>query len=146
MLTAFIDANVFFSAVKSKSGGSYFIIELAKKKKIKIITVVHALSEAERNIQKKLGVKFLNDHYENLLFANPVVQSLVDLPLSVEDKLRNFVPKKDIPILAGAIMSGARFLITLDKIHFLDNKKLLDLNLSILITTPGGFIQNYILK
>jgi len=146
MLTIFVDANVFFSAVKSKSGGSSFIIELAKKKKIKITTVIHALSEAERNIQKKLDVKSLNSHYENLLFANPIIQSLVNLPLSVEDKLRNFVPEKDVPILAGAIMSGAGFLITLDKAHFLNNKKLLDLNLSILITTPGDFIQNYILK
>ncbi|TSC75332.1 MAG: hypothetical protein G01um101433_906 [Parcubacteria group bacterium Gr01-1014_33] len=76
MPKAFLDANVFFAAVASKTGGSYFILELAKKRMTEIVTVAYALSEAERNIQKKLGDRVLATHYENLLAASPVIQSL----------------------------------------------------------------------
>ena len=51
----FLDANVFFAAAGSPTGGSAFVLELAKHKKIQATTVGHALVEAERNIQKKLG-------------------------------------------------------------------------------------------
>ena len=39
MRRVFLDANVFFSGVRSAEGGSYFILELAKKKKIEACTV-----------------------------------------------------------------------------------------------------------
>lgn len=143
MRRVFLDANVFFAAVRSATGGSYFVIELAKKKQIEAGTVVHALAEAERNIQEKLGTSALCIHYENLLTAKPVIQSLANLPSALETKLRQVLPEKDIPILAGAILSGARVLVTLDQKHLLKNKKLAVLNLPFAVITPGDFLQKY---
>src|SRR3989344_531418 len=113
MLRAFLDANVFFATVKSSQGGSYFILELDKSRLVKIITVVHALAEAERNIEKKLGKEALAKHYENLLVLRPQIQSLEMLPLGLEEKLKSYLPEKDLPILAGAILADVNFLITL---------------------------------
>jgi len=73
-IKAFLDANVFFAGARSSQGGSGFILELAKKHQIEVITIKHALLEAERNIQKKLGGKYLIRHYQNLLDIKPKIQ------------------------------------------------------------------------
>ncbi len=143
MSKAFLDANIFFAAAKSHFGGSYFILELAKKRRITVVTSAHALAEVERNIEKKLGGEALNEHYENLLEIRPKIQSLEMLPLGLEEKLKAYIPEKDIPILAGAILSEVDCFITLDKKHFLGNKNLSKLNLPFAILTPGSFIQRY---
>lgn len=145
MHKVFVDANIFFAAVKSKTGGSYFILELAKKGFVEVVTVAHALSEAERNIAKKLDEAALARHYENLLVIHPRIQSLAEVPAETERKFSGIVPEKDMPIVLGALLSGAGFLITLYRKHFLDNNKLRTLRLPFIILTPGDFIQNYIL-
>lgn len=143
MQRIFLDANVFFAAVASRSGGSYFIIELAKKGLLNVITVAHALAEAERNIERKLGEQALCVHYDNLIAIQPTVQSLEDIPSALEQKLSVVVPEKDVPILAGAMLSGADALITLDRKHLLKNEKITSLRIQFLILTPGDFIQKY---
>lgn len=143
MKRVFLDANIFFAAVQSQIGGSHFIIELAKRNKLKIVTVVHALAEAEHNIGKKIDVAALQIHYENLLYSKPTIQSLIGIPKELEKKLILYVPEKDIPILAGAILSKAEVLITLDKKHFLGNEKLHNTNFNIVIATPGDFLKMY---
>lgn len=144
MHRVFLDANVFFAAVKSDTGGSYFIIELAKKRLIEVITVAHALAEAERNIKIKIGSRALPRHYENLLATKSKIQSLVGISRTLEEKCAAFVPEKDLPILIGAVVSGAGTLITLDRKHFLESEKLKAVRLPFLIMTPGNFIQKYI--
>ncbi len=145
MPKAFLDANIFFAAVASRTGGSYFILELAKQRMIEIATVAYALSEAERNIQKKLGSRALAAHYENLLAASPVVQSLAQVPKEQEERLAALVSAKDIPIVLGAFLNGATALITLDRKHLLDNTRLHTLMSNIAVMTPGDFIQKYFL-
>lgn len=145
MQLVFLDANVFFAAVASNTGGSYFILELAKKGFIEVITVAHALSEAEKNTAKKLGDAALSRHYENLLAIQPRIQSLAGVLEEIERKFSSVVPEKDMPIVLGALLSGAKFLITLDRKHMLDNTKLQALHPPFSMLTPGDFIQNYIL-
>jgi len=122
----------------------FFIIELAKRQQIRVVTVAHALAEAERNIAEKLGDAKLTIHYENLLAIRPTVQSLAGYPLSLERRLAATVPEKDVPIVLGAVLSGADALITLDRRHLLENKRLHALKLPIPILTPGDFLQNYL--
>ncbi|MBI3335280.1 MAG: hypothetical protein HY001_02170 [Candidatus Portnoybacteria bacterium] len=145
MPTVFLDANIYFAAVRSRVGGSYFVIELAKKKSLRVVAVAHVLAEAERNIEKKVGEEALRAHYENLLTIKPVIQSLTFVPIEFEEKLGQCLPEKDLPIILGALLSGTEVLITLDQKHFLKNEKLLKLNLPIAIMTPGEFIKQYIL-
>jgi len=120
----FLDANIFFAGARSPRGGSGFILELAKKKKLEIVTVNHALLEAEQNILKKLGLPYLNRHYQNVLEIKLKIQSIKFVTLGEIAKFKKVIPKKDIPILLGAILSKSQFLVTLDRKHFLGNEKL----------------------
>lgn len=141
MRQIFVDANVFFAAVKSRTGGSYFILELAKRGMLETVTVGHALAEAERNILDKIGNRALYAHYDNLLAARPRVQSLAKVPLELEARLKPYVPEKDFPILLGAFLSNPDALVTLDRKHFLRNEKLAALKLPFSVMTPGDFIK-----
>ena len=142
MRRIFLDANIFFAGARSAEGGSYFILELAKRQKIEVCTVLYALQEAERNIKQKLGHDYLLKHYDNVLGVRPVLVSL-DFPSYdlMATELRTILPEKDIPILTGAFISGAEALITLDKKHFLSNRAFKRKNFSFEICTPGDYIQ-----
>ena len=141
-MKVFLDANIFFAAAKSSNGGSALILKLAKKNKIKIVTVNYALLEAERNIKNKLSQRFLFLHYQNILDANPEIQSLDFVTIKDIASFQNILTLKDIPILLGALLSGAEALITLDKKDFLNNQKLRDLNLPFKISNPENFFKN----
>ena len=144
MKKVFLDANVFFAAAGSPKGGSGFILELAKKGKLEIITVNQVLFEAERNILKKLGVGYLNRHYQNLLEIKPKIQSIGFITLEEIAKFKKLLPTKDIPILFGAIVGGVQVLITLDKKHFLGNEKLRKMKYPFEIMNPGDFLREYL--
>lgn len=142
-MKVFLDANVFFAGTRSPRGGSGFVLELAKKKKIEPITTSHALLEAEQNILKKLGPDCLNRHYQNLLEIKPKIQSIEFVTIKEINRLKKLIPSKDIPILLGAIVSGTQFLITLDRKHFLNNEKLKKIKLPFKILNPGEFLRKY---
>lgn len=144
MLKVFLDANVFFAAASSPSGGSSLIIELAAKQKIKPFTVAHVLKEAERNILKKLDDNAIQRHYENLINSSPVIQPLGHISLHTINSFRGVVPDKDIPVLIGAVMSNPDYLITLDKKHFLKNAKLVAIPFQFKIVNPGDFLKDFI--
>lgn len=143
-MKVFLDANVFFAAAGSLTGGSAFVLELAKKKKFSIVTVTHALLESEKNIQNKLGDEALLRHYQNVSEAKPEIQPIEATPLKIIAELEKFVPLKDVPILLGAILSNCYCLLTLDKKDFLDNEKLKALKLSFEILAPGDFLRKYL--
>jgi len=140
----FLDANIFFAGARSPKGGSGFVLELAKKKKLEIITTTQALLEAEENIKKKLGVLYLARYYQNLLEIKPKIQLLEPVAFKEITKLRKILPTKDIPILLGAIFSKSQVLVTLDRKHFLENEKLTKIELPFKILNPGEFLRKYI--
>ena len=136
MIKVFLDANIFFAAAGSRIGGSALILELAKKKKIKVVTVSYAFAEAERNIKSKLGSRSLAVHHRNILEVGPEIQSLDLLTLKGIWGLENILPIKDIPILVGALFAKVEFLITLDK-------KLKEINLPFKILNPESFLKTF---
>jgi predicted nucleic acid-binding protein len=140
----FLDANIFFAGTRSLKGGSGFVLELAKKKKFEIITVNQALLEAEQNILEKLGLRYLNRHYQNLLEIKPKIQSIEFVTLKEIAKFRKILPDKDIPILLGAIFSKSQVLLTLDRKHFLANEKLKRVKFPFKIMNPGEFLRKYL--
>ncbi len=146
MKKVFLDANIFFVAARSPNGGSGFVLELAKREKFRIITVSFALLEAERNIKKKIGKPYLACHHQNLLETKPEIQAIDSVSYRQIVELEKLLPMKDVPILLGAILSDSKFLITLDKKHFLDNKELKKIKFSFKIINPGEFLGKYILE
>ena len=145
-MRVFLDANIFFAAARSPKGGSGFVLELAKKEKVQVVTSVYALLEAERNIKNKLSSFYILQHYQNLLEIKLEIQSIEAVSLEKISLFEKFLPIKDVPILLGAILSNSQFLITLDKKHFLDNEELKQINFSFEIVNPGGFLKEYVQK
>ncbi len=144
MKKLFLDANIFFAGARSPKGGSGFILELAKLRKIKIITTNYALLEAEKNVKNKLDNSYLLCHYQNLLEIGLKIQPVEFVSLEKIINFEKFVPAKDVPILLGALLSSCQFLITLDKKHFLANEKLKNTNFSFKIMNPGEFLTKHI--
>ena len=133
-----MDANIYFSAARSPLGGSGFVIELAKRKKLKLFATVEVLKEAERNLRLKEDIKVLVRYYENLEFAKPKIIKINKS--KAKDKFGKIINEKDTLVLAGAERSKVDYLVTLDKKHFFINK----LNLAELpfkIVTPGQLIE-----
>jgi predicted nucleic acid-binding protein len=64
-----------------------------------------------------------------------------DPPLDLVRKAAEAVNLKDAPILAAAQSSGADYLITLDKKHFLKTRE--RLQLSPPVVTPEEFLRDF---
>lgn len=146
MERAFLDANIFFAAAGSPQGGSGFILELAKKHNFEVITVNQALLEAEQNIRGKLNFSCLSRHYQNLLAIKLKIQPINSITSEQITRLEKLVPLKDIPILYGAVVSNSQVLITLDKRHFLENKKLKEVKTPFEVMNPKEFLKKYFLR
>ncbi|OGK11614.1 hypothetical protein A2954_06710 [Candidatus Roizmanbacteria bacterium RIFCSPLOWO2_01_FULL_37_12] len=132
----FLDANVLYSASRSRLGASFGIFLLKNRYKIKLFSSQLALVEAERNISEKEEAFVIKNFYE-LIIEIKIVS--VD-----KNKANQFygkiIEEKDSPILFGAHQIKANFLITLDKKHFF-TEKLKKEKLSFKIMSPGQFIM-----
>lgn len=137
----FLDANIFFAATFSSRGGSALILELCKHRKIKCISSQMVLYEAERNIREKIGEKGILKFHKLLDEANLSIVSAVN----EKDITRynGIIGEKDAHVLASAVKSAAKILITLDKKHFF-TKSVLDAKLPFVIMTPKTFIIKYL--
>ena len=135
----FLDANVIFSAVCSSSGASNFLFQLAKKKKIILLSSFYALNEAKINIGRKLKVEKLILFYELISEFTKIDNFNHDF----DKKYEKFIVGKDIPILVGAGKMGADFLLTLDKKDFM-NAKIAKLKLPFTIMSPGEYLRSLV--
>ena len=115
MKTVFVDSSVLFSAVNSPIGGSSKLFTL---KNIKLVTSKLVLTETERNVRKKLHEYHL-DRFFMLVHKVKILKQVPDNGLI--KKAQKAIVEKDAIILAEGKNSGAHFLVTLDKKHFLTN-------------------------
>lgn len=124
MIKIFLDANIYFTAARSPSGGSSFVLEFVKKGKLKLFITTHVLKEAERNLRLKEDLRVLLRHYENLELAKPRIVKI----------------EKDALVLAGAQKAKVNYLVTLDRKHFF-TKEVGLAKLPFQIVTPGQLIE-----
>lgn len=119
MIRAFLDANVLFSAARSQAGAGRGIIELAQVLPgIDLLMTEYALGEAERNLRQK-SPKSLPEFW----YLKPNIKVCHAPPADLESRVSKaapLVPRKDLPILAGAVFAGVDWLATYDDDHFGD--------------------------
>lgn len=131
-LTVFLDANVLFSAAV---GGPAFelIWELARRRRIRLVTSAHCRAEATANIERKRPAS-----------GSRLEQALAEVALAPEpaprlvDAARRLLPEKDAPVLAAALGAGADVLVTGDLKHFGGLMKRDDLPLR--VRSPRAFL------
>ncbi|MBI5753548.1 PIN domain-containing protein [Candidatus Peregrinibacteria bacterium] len=135
----FLDANILFTAAYSESGASRALFELAKKKKLLLVSSKYAITEARHNIQKKLTEK----HLIGLFRLIAELEIVDDAKFSTEEiqKYEKIIIKKDVPILLAAKNQKVQFLITLDKKDF-KNTKIKSTKLPFAIMSPGEYLQS----
>lgn len=135
----FLDANILFTAAYSQTGASRMLFELAKRKKLTLVSSKYAVIEAQRNVQKKLPERHLLFLYKLITELDSVTKK----EFSKEElmKYEKIIIAKDAPILLAAADQKVQFLITLDKKDFI-NDKMKKANLPFTIMTPGEYLQS----
>jgi predicted nucleic acid-binding protein len=132
----FIDTNILIAGIGSKTGASYGVLRLAEIGLIQLYTSQTVITEAERNVQRKLP-NSLPILVETLVTTQ--IHIVPDPPMAESDKWVAYIEAKDAPILAAAILLPAQRLLTLNTKDFTPNVAMAS---GLIIQTPGEFIQN----
>ena len=111
MIRAFLDANVLFTAARSREGSSWaFIQETTVNDNLIVMATDYTFGEAERRLQEKSPSSL--DEYARL---KPLLWRCPDPPGGLVEHLRRLIrDEKDRPVLAGAISAQADWLLTWD--------------------------------
>ena len=115
-MTVFLDASVIISALASPKGGSGMILKLSTLGSFSLVTSGLVFQETAKNISK---IKTDKESLISLLEKRII--TLVPNPNEdLINRFRKITPDTDdAHVLAGAVTSGANFLISLDKKHIL---------------------------
>lgn len=134
----FLDTSALIAGIVSSKGAARAVLQLAEIGLIELIVSRQVIVEADRNIEEKLP-EMLSEYREFIKLLEPV---LVDDPCGKDvAKYLTVINPDDAPILASAVISGADFLITWDRKHFIGKNIRIHSNLK--IVTPGEFLKHF---
>ena len=141
MIRVFLDANVYFAGFVSKTGASFFVLKLARRKKLAVVASKVVLREADRNLRLKSDTKTVKAFRR---YLQEVKIQVVSTPSEkVLQSCEDYIHPKDVPVLAAAAQAKVDFLITLDRKHFL-TAKAQSYSPKLKIMTSGDFIRENI--
>ena len=120
MTRVFYDANVIFAASDSTKGAARVLVRLAKRdKSITLLATEYTIREARQTIERDKP-SAITEFYEvekNLsICLEPTREFVKTLNLYMPAGVK--LPKKDLPVMGGAIVAGADWLVTHDEDHF----------------------------
>ena len=134
----FLDTSALIAGVASSRGAARAVLQLGEIGLIEVIVSRQVIVEADRNIEEKLP-EMLNEYREFIELLAPV---LIDDPRQKDvERFLKIINYDDAPILASAVSSGADFLITWDRKHFIGKDIHTHSNLK--IVTPGEFLRYF---
>ena len=130
----YLDANVLFSAAFSERGGARLLCRLAEFHVATILTSPSVLSEADQALRRKAPHAL--GHLAILLDAANC-QVVDDAPWAEVESWNEIVGYgPDAGVVATAVAAKAEYLVTLDRRHILNNKRLVQ-RLPLVVGTPG---------
>jgi predicted nucleic acid-binding protein len=135
----FLDANIFFAASCSKTGGSRMLFELARLNKVRLYSSVYAGKEAQINVQRKLGTEAFIECLNLMSLLRKVEKKKISEDFG--QQYRDVIVAKDLPILFGAFSQNVDYLVTLDRKDFM-TKKVASAGFDFKIVTPGEYLQS----
>jgi len=135
----FLDASIIVAASISPTGGSFRIFKEASLARFTVATNAYVFDEAVQALQRKYPAAL--DNLERIV-SWCGIDILPDPPEKFVAKYIYIIDADDAPVLAGAIKSKARFLITLDRRNFM-TATLHKADLPIIISTPKDFFQKH---
>jgi len=115
-LTIFLDASVILSGLASPAGGSGKLLQASRQQKLKLLTTPLVIEEVARHIEKL----HIAPGQLHRLLSDKIVRIIPDPNEGTIQKFRRITKDPDdAHVLAGAALSGADLLISLDKKHIL---------------------------
>jgi len=130
----FLDSSVLFSAVNSPIGGSAKLFTISS---IKLFASKIVLHEVEKNVRAKLTNYHLERFFMLCKYLN-IVETVVNKKLIVEAE--KVIVAKDAVILSELKKSDCKYIITLDKKDFLQ-ERVIDFIKPKKILTPKMFFE-----
>jgi predicted nucleic acid-binding protein len=137
VLRVFSDTSVLFSAVWSDTGASRLIFKLAEAGAIRLLVSRQVLAEADVAVRKK-NPDALPDLAMSLEAARVEIVASAGRK-NVDEIAPHIGHPGDAQILADVIGAAADYFVTLDREHFLNNRKARSVS-KIPIGTPGDFL------
>jgi predicted nucleic acid-binding protein len=139
-VSVFLDTSALFAGIWSATGGGRMILKLGEAGAIQLLVSPQVLDEIEGALRRKapdmLGLLAL------LLDRSCVEVVPSPMPETVQDSQVLTGHPGDAQVLAAAWATGADYLVTLDRKHFLDNPALRD-TVPFPVGTPGDFLAWY---
>jgi predicted nucleic acid-binding protein len=133
----FLDASVIIAGVGSKTGASNAILGLCEIGFLRPVVSPHVLNEAERNLTAKLP-RALPEYRRLRAKLDWDIQA--DASDAEVKRWLSIVPPKDAPVLAVAVSSAVRRLLTLDVKDFM-NVEIQSKPIPVHICKPGDLLQ-----
>jgi putative PIN family toxin of toxin-antitoxin system len=134
----FLDTSALIAGIASVKGSAREILRLAELNIIDIVVSRQIIVEADRNIESKLH-KMLADYREYIKILSP--EMVNDPPTEEIKKYASVINNDDAPILAAAELSGADYLVTWDRAHFISNR--VKESVQVRVVIPGEFLVDF---
>mgnify|MGYP000049962502 FL=1 len=115
-LKVFFDADVLISgaAPRSRQSAPFILLQLSELTLIEGVSSPYVVEQAERNIQAKLP-----NALEDFIRLREAAVSLAPDPTTEElERFQGLAHPEDLPVLAAAVLSGCRYLVTRNLQHY----------------------------
>lgn len=113
--TVFLDASCWVAATLSREGGSRYILALAVRGQIEILSTRRVLLEALNAICSKYGNEEVHTYFKLLLSTSPT--GVEETSAKEESRWVDVTHEDDCHVLAGAAKANADVLVSLDARH-----------------------------
>lgn len=132
--TAFLDASVLIPAAISGRGTSRDLLGAGRRGAVRLVASQDVLDEAERNLFRKRpeAIRTFWDQRDLLEIVAPGRDLVIEIARRIEPK--------DTPVVAGAIVAGATYLVSYDRRHLLREADLIRQAYGIEVVTPDYLV------
>ena len=136
----FLDSSTLFAGVWSQAGGTRMLLKLGETGTVQILLSAQVLDEVESALRRKAPAAL---GYLTILVDRSVAEVVPDAAPEVIARCRELIPHSGgARILAAAWSAQADFLVTLDRVHFLNDPNLKSA-IPFSLATPGDFLSWY---
>lgn len=134
----FLDSSALFAGVISATGAVRVLLVLAEIDRITITISEQVLTETERAIARKIPTA-LNNLRQTILASHvQIVRS--PSPADVRTQMDMISHPADVPIVLAAMQAKVDYLVTLNRVHFIDDPGVASKS-GLRIGTPGDALN-----
>ena len=134
----FLDSSALFAGIVSATGAARALLLLAECDQIKITICEQVVAETERAIARK-APKALADLRKAILASKAEIVH-DPTPEEVRANLGLIAPPADVPILLAAMKAKVDYLVTLNRVHFMDDPEV-SVKSGLRIGMPGEALE-----